>query len=1089
MKQAVSAIIHCIAIIADRLPSLRNGAGLLRLHLIPRPSDSPPLAHRVVKPGTPAILAAIAFSIAPFAATAQVAPAGHADDATDILTRESFPIGSSDGALCEVQSQLRDPAIASMFDRAWSIFCRDAAQPVGKVYALRGSDVIARLSALPRIVDCGPVALGPELTAVDCPAPASGLAGRRYVAQRNGVTYVVEGIAAYDDALRLAAQSVIDRKIAPGVINVATTSIGDAQALARVQVASLAPDRALAEGYRRNNSGDYADAAIFFEALERQPIDPQSGIDSSEFKLNRALQLSNLGNFAEADRLLAEAEATPTADQVQLRLRRNFRVINALNQRDYEGALLFLDEPVPPLPAEAVADGGRVSITPILANGLNSDAGNRSLTQLAGDERLTPRERAVLLDAQADQLRGTVLRLSGDRPAARAALARALTTALAVRDGRVTSIIRLRAQIMGELALVNEGDGQLDDASTRLQDAIALLQREYPETMALAAARARFASFQARQSRADDAVASYRQVVRDLVLQRRQMTGLFNLMAPYYRLLVDRQSSDNSAVAEFFAATQLLVRPGVADTQAVLARELSAGNGEAAGLFRQANNLNRDLERSRIEFARLAALPADASTSELMAELQVRIDNLAGQQTATLARLSQYPQYRAISGDVLTLAELQAALTDGEGYAKLAIVGEQVYGLFVTRGSAQAWRADITRDQLEAAVDQIRATISVYEGGRNNTYPFDAEAAAKLFTDLFGPVAAQVAGTRNLVFEPDGAMLRLPLNLLITDRSSLAAYRQRTAVPGSDPFDMRGVAWLGRNSRVSTSVSALAFRNTRSAPASRARRSYLGMGQNLPVSDAISVASVRGGDASLADGCNWSLNEWNKPIADTELLSARDAVGAQGGDVLTGAAFTDRQIRNRGDIGDYRILHFATHGLVTPPRPDCPTRPALLTSFDTTDSDGLLSFDEIYDMRIDADLVILSACDTAGQASVAATRAAGVTTGGGSALDGLVRAFIGAGGRSVLASHWPAPDDFDATQRLITALFRAPPGTSVAEALGTAEQALMDEAATSHPYYWAGFAIIGDGSRPLISTTSPAIAEVSPAPTTSVAGL
>jgi len=132
------------------------------------------------------------------------------------------------------------------------------------------------------------------------------------------------------------------------------------------------------------------------------------------------------------------------------------------------------------------------------------------------------------------------------------------------------------------------------------------------------------------------------------------------------------------------------------------------------------------------------------------------------------------------------------------------------------------------------------------------------------------------------------------------------------------------------------------------------------------------------------------------------------------------------------------------------------------------DSDGLLSFDEIFDLRIDADLVILSACDTAGEASVSATREAGVTTGGGSALDGLVRAFIGAGGRSVLASHWPAPDDFQATQRLITGLFTAPRGTSIAEAMRLAEDRLMDEAQTSHPYYWAGFAIIGDGAKPVL---------------------
>ncbi|HKX88032.1 MAG TPA: CHAT domain-containing protein, partial [Sphingopyxis sp.] len=86
----------------------------------------------------------------------------------------------------------------------------------------------------------------------------------------------------------------------------------------------------------------------------------------------------------------------------------------------------------------------------------------------------------------------------------------------------------------------------------------------------------------------------------------------------------------------------------------------------------------------------------------------------------------------------------------------------------------------------------------------------------------------------------------------------------------------------------------------------------------------------------------------------------------------------------------------------------------------------------------------------------------------GNALDGLVRSFIGAGGRSVIASHWPAPDDFDATKRLIGGLFATSEGTSVADALAATQIRLMDDKQTSHPYYWAGFAIIGDGGQPLL---------------------
>lgn len=987
---------------------------------------------------------------APLAAQQSAAPG--------VLSRDAFPIGSTDGALCQVQSILTDPAIAGMFDRAWAIYCRDAAEPVGHVFALRGSDAMARISARPGASRC----------AADgsCAPDATGLARARHMLRQGETLIVADGIAAYDDALRIALESIVQNRTVPGTIRVATTSIGDADALARIQVAALPADRALAEGYRQNNSGDYPSAAVYFESLERRTDVGEAGIEPSEFTLNRALQMSNLGDFAEASRLFAEVDRVPTTDIVQLRLRRNFRAIHALNRRDTGGAIALLSRPLPPVEMGITAPDGAIAITRPLASGLNSGSG--SIAQLADDTRLTPEERALILDAQATQLRGTARRLMGELAAARTDFAQAAAAAMAVRDGRVTTIVRMRAQTMGEAAMTEEAAGDAALAERILIDAITLLEREYPETMALAAARAKLAAFYARNGRDEEALVRYRSVVTLLTEQRRQLTGLYNQMAPYYRLLINRQGRDAEASDELFAAFQLLVRPGVADTQAVLARELSGGSGEASSLFRQANTLARDLERARIDLARLSATAEpDPASAQLAEELRIRIGNLGNQQTATLARLADYPQYRAVTQDTLSLADLRATLLPHEAYVKMAVVGEDVHILYATRDVTRAWTAAVSRAELDTAVDMLRSTISVFEGGAYNTYPYDAETAHRLFTSLFGPAAREIAATRHLLFEPDGAMLRLPVNLLITDAASVTQYRARAEAPGGDPFDMRGTAWLGRNAQVSTVVSALAFRNTRGAPASRAARAYIGLGSNTPVGDPVRVSGVRAADPNLASGCAWGLDEWNRPIAPAELFAARQLAGGDSS-VITGDAFTDRQLRERGDLSSYRIIHFATHGLVTPPRPNCPTRPALLTSFDSQDSDGLLSFDEIFEMRIDADLVILSACDTAGQASIAATRAAGVTTGGGSALDGLVRAFIGAGGRSVLASHWPAPDDFDATERLITGLFTAAPGTSVAEAMGRAQITLMDNADTSHPYYWAGFAIVGDGERPML---------------------
>ena len=253
-------------------------------------------------------------------------------------------------------------------------------------------------------------------------------------------------------------------------------------------------------------------------------------------------------------------------------------------------------------------------------------------------------------------------------------------------------------------------------------------------------------------------------------------------------------------------------------------------------------------------------------------------------------------------------------------------------------------------------------------------------------------------------------------------------------------------------------------------PPSAGTRAFIGFGDNAPPSPIVSAAYVRTADNGLAIDCRWPINAWDRPISANELHDAARTLRAGGDQVVTGAAFTDQAILDRHDLDQYRIVDFATHGLIAPPREGCPVQPALLTSFGGAKSDGLLSFGEIFNLKLDADLVILSACDTAAGASNAAVRAAGLDTGGGNALGGLVRAFIGAGGRLVVASHWPAPDDYNATRRLFTGLFAAPPGTSVAEAMRQAEVPLMDDAATSHPFYWSGFAIIGDGARPLVGS-------------------
>ena len=348
------------------------------------------------------------------------------------------------------------------------------------------------------------------------------------------------------------------------------------------------------------------------------------------------------------------------------------------------------------------------------------------------------------------------------------------------------------------------------------------------------------------------------------------------------------------------------------------------------------------------------------------------------------------------------------------------------------------------------------------------TYAFDVALSHQIYGELFAPFDAELAGIKHLIFEPDGAMLRLPPNLLVMDQASVDTYARRAEAGGDAEFDFRGLKWFGRDRDISTAVSPRGFAQLRAAPPAAGSREYLGLGENSPPSQAAGAAIV---PAAADRDCVLPLSSWSHPISAHELqiaggiLQPLDPNGVQ---IVTGDAFTDTGIEGRTDLNQYRIIHFATHGVVTARAPKCAAQPALLTSFGGSGSDGLLTFREIFDLRLDADLVILSACDTAGTASAAATQGAGLATGGEVALDGLVRAFVGAGARLVIASHWPVSDEYSATQRLMTGLFSAPPGTPTVEALRLSQRQLMDDVNTSHPLYWSAFATVGDGEIPVI---------------------
>jgi CHAT domain-containing protein len=218
--------------------------------------------------------------------------------------------------------------------------------------------------------------------------------------------------------------------------------------------------------------------------------------------------------------------------------------------------------------------------------------------------------------------------------------------------------------------------------------------------------------------------------------------------------------------------------------------------------------------------------------------------------------------------------------------------------------------------------------------------------------------------------------------------------------------------------------------------------------------------------AGLADLAHLRMQTPLPETAD-EVCEVARSIGADVSDIRIGARATETEIKRlsaAGDLARYRILHFATHGVLAGELSGTHEPGLILTppANATQEDDGYLSGTEIAGLKLDADWVILSACNTAGGAGRGQAA---------EALSGLARVFFYAGARALLVSHWEV--DSDAAVKLVTTAIGA---LSKDKNLGRAEvllrAMLVAMADTSrpahwtpawHPAVWAPFVVVGEG--------------------------
>ncbi len=483
----------------------------------------------------------------------------------------------------------------------------------------------------------------------------------------------------------------------------------------------------------------------------------------------------------------------------------------------------------------------------------------------------------------------------------------------------------------------------------------------------------------------------------------------------------------------------------------------AAGQGGLPALMRDRQTLTNALDaiEDRLTLR-------DADTVALTGEADALQQQLAGVDATVSA---QYPRFRALTRPrPLSVAEVQALLAPDEALV-LTFVGDHSTYVFAVAKTSAAWhrlaveRAEVARivtalrDELDPSGVPARSAKALAPVALHGL-SFNRHRASVLYDYLLRPLEPQFAQAAHVFVVPDGPLTSLPFGLLVTEYTDGA---------DDDPAVLRATHWLIRRQALTTLPSVESLRVVRQMPPPAPDRvAFAGFG-DPELGGSLSVLALSRGAGvmrgGLADGDQLrSLSPL--PQTRAELLGIAATLGARASAVRLGRGATETAVKD-ADLSKTRVLAFATHGLLSGDIAGLSEAALVLTPPEdpSVADDGLLTASEIADLTLDADWVLLSACNTAGGAEP-----------GAEGLSGLARAFLFAGARSIMVSHWPVRDD--AAARLTTvALDRLASGQARgrSQALRQSMLALMDDTrdpSLAHPSAWAPFVLVGEGGTP-----------------------
>jgi CHAT domain-containing protein/Tfp pilus assembly protein PilF len=507
----------------------------------------------------------------------------------------------------------------------------------------------------------------------------------------------------------------------------------------------------------------------------------------------------------------------------------------------------------------------------------------------------------------------------------------------------------------------------------------------------------------------------------------------------------------SEALNESYQVVQRATSSAASNAINQLSIRFVVGNDELAQLVRRDQDLaaqNKSLDKLLI-----AAIAKEPNKRDLPKEQGIRdhLKSIATERAEIHTSLNnRFPDFAALSKPTpISVKDTQALLAEDEALVALDF-DDNSYAWVITRADADWVELKITAKELEEQVKSLRSSLTF-----GNDKPFDTQLAFKIYQETFGTIADKLQGKTRLSVVTNGALTSLPFQLLVTK------------APGNK--QLKDIDWLVRSYAITNLPSVASLKTLRSTVVrSPAGKPMIAFADPVFSKDektqVVALRSVinfyEGGKPDLV-----SLAKALSPLPETanEVRAIADVVKADKNDLKLGVFASEKTVKQT-KLDAYRIVYFATHGLVAgevEKFAKVKAEPALALTIPekpTELDDGLLTASEVAQLKLSADWVVLSACNTAAEGNP-----------GAEALSGLARAFFYAGAKSLVVSHWEV--DSEPTIQLMTGTFQAAahdPKLSHAEALQQSTLKIIDNAKSDyhvHPRIWAPFVVVGEPAK------------------------